>query len=77
MTLSYAVEATTLRRAIETRTTIGRAVGILMERYQLSEDRAFAFLARISQDQNVKLRDVAVSVVSSVPGAEAESAGRG
>jgi AmiR/NasT family two-component response regulator len=30
-----------------------------MERYQLSEDRAFAFLARLSQDRNVKLREIA------------------
>ena len=37
-----------------------------MERYGLSEDRAFAFLARLSQDRNVKLRDIAREFNSSV-----------
>lgn len=68
MTLSYALEVDDLRRAVETRTTIGRAVGIVMERYGLSEDRAFAFLSRMSQQHNVKLREVAEAVVASASG---------
>jgi AmiR/NasT family two-component response regulator len=35
-----------------------------MERYQIDEERAFAFLVRISQDTNVKLRDVAAEFVT-------------
>jgi AmiR/NasT family two-component response regulator len=35
-----------------------------MERYRLSEDRAFAFLARVSQTRNVTLRAVAEEVVA-------------
>jgi AmiR/NasT family two-component response regulator len=34
-----------------------------MQRYKLSEEDSFQFLARVSQDTNVKLRDVAVKVV--------------
>jgi AmiR/NasT family two-component response regulator len=34
-------------------------MGILMERHRLSEDEAFGVLRRLSQEHNVKLRDVA------------------
>jgi GAF domain-containing protein len=55
-----------LMTALETRTTIGQAIGVLMERYKLDEDRAFNFLTRISQTNNVKLRDIAKSVIETV-----------
>jgi GAF domain-containing protein len=54
----------TLSNAIGTRQTIGQATGIVMERYQIDEERAFAFLVRISRDSNVKLRDVAADFVT-------------
>ena len=57
--ISYAQEISDLRQAVATRQQIGQAVGVVMERYQLSEERAFAFLARLSQDRNVKLREIA------------------
>ena len=38
---------------------IGQAKGILMERYRISGDAAFATLARASQAVNVKLAEVA------------------
>lgn len=57
--IGYAQEVSDLRQAIATRQLIGQAIGVVMERYQLSEERAFAFLARLSQDRNVKLREVA------------------
>jgi AmiR/NasT family two-component response regulator len=57
--IAYAQEISDLRQAVTTRQQIGQAVGVVMERYQLSEERAFAFLARLSQDRNVKLREVA------------------
>jgi hypothetical protein len=38
---------------------IVQAMGILMERYQIDDDRAFAILRRYSQDTNTKLGDVA------------------
>lgn len=62
--ISYAREISDLRQAISTRHAIGAAVGVVMERYQLSEERAFAFLARLSQDRNVKLREIAHEFIS-------------
>lgn len=53
-----------LSHAIETRDLIGQAVGILMERYDLDPPRAFAALARLSQQSNRKLREIAADVVS-------------
>nr|MCW2729154.1 hypothetical protein [Aeromicrobium sp.] len=52
-----------LMRAIETRTRIGQAQGILMERFDIGGDRAFTVLRRYSQTHNVKLRDIAVRLV--------------
>jgi GAF domain-containing protein len=61
--LGRARHETQLNQALETRRTIGQAVGIVMERYELSEDRAFNFLIRASSTSNVKLRDVAAELV--------------
>jgi GAF domain-containing protein len=52
-----------LRRAIDTRHIIGQAQGILMERFGLDDVRAFAVLRRLSQDGNIKLRQVAQQIV--------------
>ena len=52
------------RVGLESRTVIGQATGMLMERYGMEADRAFAVLNRYSQDRNVKLRAVAEEVVS-------------
>jgi transcriptional regulator with GAF, ATPase, and Fis domain len=51
-----------LEDAMKTRHAIGEAMGILMERHRLSEDEAFNVLRRISQQHNIKLRDVAQRV---------------
>ena len=48
-----------LQEALHSRKVIGQAIGILMERYQVDDDRAFDFLVRTSSHANVKLRDVA------------------
>jgi hypothetical protein len=53
-----------LNSALQTRHRIGIAQGLLMHRYRLDEDQAFQFLARISQDANVKLHDVAAKVIA-------------
>jgi len=50
-------------RAIDGRTLIGQAQGLVMERYHVDADRAFAVLTRFSQQQNVKLREVARQVI--------------
>jgi hypothetical protein len=57
-------EISGLQTALQTRHAIGMAQGLLMQRYQLSENQAFEFLRRISQDANVKLHDVAAKVIS-------------
>ncbi|WP_211222068.1 GAF and ANTAR domain-containing protein [Nocardioides halotolerans] len=59
MALGYARQISQLEEAIETRSLIGRAVGVVMERYGLDEARAFAFLTRLSSTEEVKLRVVA------------------
>jgi hypothetical protein len=62
--ISYAREVTNLKEAVNTRTSIGQAVGIVMERYELTDHRAFAFLLRMSQHRNVKLRLIAQEIVA-------------
>ncbi|MDQ6525518.1 GAF and ANTAR domain-containing protein [Nocardioides sp. LHD-245] len=52
-----------LNESVTTRQAIGTAVGIIMERYRIPEDRAFQFLVRASSTGNVKLRVVAQEVV--------------
>jgi AmiR/NasT family two-component response regulator len=53
---------------------IGQAEGILMERFKISADQAFAVLRRVSQDRNLKLNKVAEEVVSTrkTPGMESD-----
>jgi ANTAR domain-containing protein len=57
-----ATEIRQLLTALDSREVIGQAKGILMERYRLTPDGAFALLARASQDTNVKLRAVAAEL---------------
>jgi GAF domain-containing protein len=52
-----------LAQAVDARKLVGQAMGILMERYDLDGDQAFAVLRRYSQDTNTKLRDVAVQLI--------------
>jgi GAF domain-containing protein len=67
--LSEKVEG--LRVALDTRTGIGQAQGVLMERYRIDADRAFDILKRYSQDENVRLVRVASRIVAETqdPGA--------
>jgi transcriptional regulator with GAF, ATPase, and Fis domain len=62
--VATAQQAETLRHAIDTRKLIGQAQGILMERFGLTDDQAFAVLRRYSQDNNVKLREVAQCLIT-------------
>ena len=48
-----------LWRAIDTRNLIGQAQGILMERYGLTADKAFAILSRYSQARHTRLSVIA------------------
>jgi AmiR/NasT family two-component response regulator len=53
-----------LHRALESRELIGQATGIVMERYTIDADAAFAFLLRASSHGNLKLRDVAERLIA-------------
>ena len=66
--ISYAKEIGNLAEAVRTRTLIGQAVGIVMERYGLNDQRAFAFLQRMSSHRNVKLRVIAQEIVDATTG---------
>ena len=61
--LDYAEQVEQLSEALHTRTDIGTAVGIVMERYGIDRNRAFAFLVRNSNDRNIKLRVLAKKVI--------------
>lgn len=61
--LGGAREVDQLTRALATRTVIGQAEGILMERLGLDAEQAFGYLRRVSQDENVKLAAIAEEIV--------------
>ena len=61
---SSAREEQQIRAALTTRDVIGQAKGMLMERYKLGAQGAFAMLATLSQESNVKLADIAHQVVA-------------
>jgi hypothetical protein len=62
--MGHARELDGLNHALQSRASIGTAIGILMERYELDEDRAFQFLVRTSQTGNVKLRVIADEIIT-------------
>jgi GAF domain-containing protein len=62
--LGHAQERDTFTGGLQARRVIGQAIGILMERYEMNEDRAFAFLLRASSHGNIKLRAVAEKLVA-------------
>ena len=53
----------TMIQAVDARKLVGQAMGILMERFDIDGDQAFAILKRYSQDTNTKLRDVAQQLI--------------
>ena len=64
LALAGSMNEAQLNTALDTRGLIGQAQGILMERYDLDEARAFEVLRRYSQDHNVKLRQVAEHLIA-------------
>ena len=60
--LSAARTHAQMEQAVATRHVIGAAMGILMGSHQLTEEEAFDVLRRYSQENNVKLREVARQV---------------
>jgi hypothetical protein len=61
--MGYAEQVEQLSEALHTRTDIGIAMGMLMERYGLDRHQAFGFLTRNSQNRNIKLRTLAQRVI--------------
>jgi len=57
--LAHARAEQHLWRAIDARNLIGQAQGMLMQKYGLSAEKAFAVLRRYSQQQNLKLAVIA------------------
>ncbi len=57
--------AESLLGGLDTRATIGQAVGLLMAQERCTAEQAFDLLRIASQRRNVKLRDIAAGVVSS------------
>ena len=52
-----------LNKALDSRALIDQAIGVVMARRGISAERAFAELARESQNNNIKLRDLAARIV--------------
>jgi GAF domain-containing protein len=52
-----------LETALLTRDRIGQAKGVIMERYQVDDMRAFDMLRMLSQESNIKLAEVAAKVI--------------
>jgi anti-anti-sigma factor len=57
---------TNLRQALSSRSVIDQAKGILMARHGYDADTAFAALSELSQQENVKVRDLAVLLTEQV-----------
>ncbi|WP_420752072.1 response regulator [Rhodococcus sp. O3] len=58
-------ESGQLRTALETRTTLGEAVGLIMATFRCDADAAFEKLVGFSQHRNTKLRVIAQEIVES------------
>ncbi|VXC10329.1 GAF domain-containing protein [Arthrobacter sp. 9AX] len=54
--------------AMKSRTAIDMAVGAIMAENRCSRDTAFNILTKASSSRNIKLRDVAISVIASISG---------
>jgi GAF domain-containing protein len=76
LALGKARQLEDLNTALESRKVIGQAIGILMERHRVDEDRAFRFLIGVSNHSNIKLREIARELVdqANVAGDTAEHA---
>ena len=61
--LASAEKVEGLATALESRTVIGQAQGILMQKFDIDSDASFEFLKRISQHENRRLFAVAEAIV--------------
>ena len=66
-----------LRSSMISRAVIDQALGVIMATERCPQDRAFAVLKTVSQNTNVKIRDLAATIVTSVSGEPPRSATNG
>lgn len=57
-----------LQNALASRAVIDQALGVIMSENRCTADQAFDMLRKISQNRNVKLRDVASEIVTAISG---------
>jgi GAF domain-containing protein len=57
-----------LRSSIVSRAIIDQALGVIMATERCPQEKAFALLRTVSQNTNVKVRDLAATIVTSVSG---------
>ena len=57
-----------LSAALKSRTVIDTAIGAIMAQNRCSREAAFQILVKTSSHRNIKLKDVAASIVSSISG---------
>src|SRR5688572_8686675 len=65
-TLGRVMTQKQLTDAMTTRSTIARAIGIVMQRYQLGPDRAFEFLTRVSRINDLTLETLAAQMIEDI-----------
>ena len=70
--LAYAAEYQDRESAGTDRRSVGQALGIVMERFQLSEAKAFALLQRTAEHRAVSVRLVAQELVARAEGATSD-----
>ena len=72
-TLGRVMTQKQLTDAMTTNTTIGRATGVVMQQFQLSADRAFELLTRVSRIHDVTLEVLADQVLDEVTNGSTDS----
>jgi hypothetical protein len=72
--LDYATQVEQLSEALHTRSDIGTAIGVVMERYGIDRDQAFAFLVRNSNNRNIKIRVLAQEIIRGTPEGSTDTA---
>ena len=65
---STSTRASDLQSALESRTSIDIACGVIMAQNRCSYDEAIAIIAKASSHRNLKLRKVAEGILEKLPG---------
>jgi transcriptional regulator with GAF, ATPase, and Fis domain len=63
VSVAASIKEEQLQRALESRTVIGQATGMLMERFGINADAAFSVIRRMSQAHNIKIHTLASDMV--------------